>query len=228
VKKSQISPKAKSRNTKKQGSKSRRKRGEAQLKVAYLTTNPDLDSPLRTDIEIRDVLRAIRRTENRDKVEIKHLPAASFQDLLDALNEFRPTVLHFSGHAGGQHLSLDWDDIDSETGFEIDYELISDVLEATEKPPRLLLFNACDTAEGAEMFLNNVDAVIVMSDKIGDAAAAHFAVQFYLALVSGQPIDKSVEQGKLVLKAAGSKDFELPKILVKNGLIKSKLKFVTG
>src|SRR5262245_58526031 len=109
---------------------------------------------------------------------------------------------------------------------EIDFELVNEIVSATAKPPRLLVFNACDTLDGAEVFLDAVEAVVAMSDSIGDAAACIFAAQFYSALASGQSLEAALKQGKIVLKAAKLADADLPSAISAKGVKTDNLTFI--
>ncbi len=76
-----------------------------QLRVLYLTANPEQN--LRTDAEVRGVQDQVRRAPHRDLITIDYRPAASSDDLIAALNDLRPHVVHFSGHAGDAALLFD-------------------------------------------------------------------------------------------------------------------------
>ncbi|MGR3723152.1 CHAT domain-containing protein [Abyssibius alkaniclasticus] len=194
-----------------------KKQRASRLKVAYLTTNPNPSASIRTDTEVRQVTQAIQRSTNRQFIDIAHYPAAQFSDLLDALNEFQPDVVHFSGHGGAQSVVFDGGSIDAPDSVEIDYSMINRALAATKTPPKLLVLNACDTHLGAEVFLDNVSFVVAMSDSIPDITATVFATQLYSALAAKQPLAKAVEQGKLAVQALGLAESDLPKVLAAIG-----------
>jgi hypothetical protein len=198
----------------------------AKLRIAFLTTNPVRDAMLRTDLEMRDVQKELRKSTNRDQVVVRHLPAARAEDLLDALNEFRPNVVHFSGHGGASSVLFDNRDVYDDGGVELDFEVVEEIVAATHTPPDLLVFNACDTLEGAEVFLKTVRAVIAMSDSITDAAATLFSVRFYAALAGGQSVAMALKQGKVILKTAKlADDSELPTLLVRDGVSEEAIKY---
>ncbi|TPI13777.1 CHAT domain-containing protein [Mesorhizobium sp. B4-1-3] len=198
---------------------SKRSRGskapKANLKIVFLATNPDAD--IRTDIEMRDIFYAVRRTTFRESVVLKHVPAARLSDLLSELNEFRPDVVHFSGHGGGEAIVFE-DETQRSGGAVIDYDIVASFIDATDTPPKLLVLNACSTYDGADVFLESVEVVIAMLDVIDDSAAGYFATQFYSAICEGQSIGSALKQGKAVLKAGGFPDAELPKAFVRTGL----------
>ncbi|WP_290992457.1 CHAT domain-containing protein [Hyphomicrobium sp.] len=206
---------------------SREGKSSAKLRIAFLTTNPVRDAALRTDMEMRDVLKELKKSPNRDYVEVRHLPAARLEDLLDALNEFKPNVIHFSGHGGDSAVLFDNRDVDEDGGVELDFGVVQETIDATHSPPDLLVFNACDTVVGADVFLKTVRAVVAMSDSITDSAATLFSTRFYAALASGQSIGDALKQGKVVLKAAKlADDADLPTLIVRKGLSQESLKFL--
>jgi hypothetical protein len=171
-------------------------------------------------------LQALRKSANRDEVSIKHIPAAQVTDLLEALNEFEPNIVHFSGHGGDAAVLFDNKSPDDDGGLEVDFDLVNEIVSATATPPRLLVFNACDSLDGAEVFLDTVEAVVAMSSSIGDATACFFAAQFYAALVSGQSLDAALKQGKIVLKAAKLPDADVPSVIYGKGVKASSLTFI--
>lgn len=169
------------------------------LRVVYLTANPGMD--LRLDAEVRQVQQALRGAKYRDLVTIIPRPAATFQDLLDALNDERPHIVHFSGHGGGEAIALDNGDMEHPSHQEIGFALLVKALAATDTPPSLLVLNACDTLEGASVILPAVPVVVAMSDAVLDAAAILFSQQFYAAIASGQSIGSALKQAKVKIEA---------------------------
>jgi len=212
-----------------QGDKDARQlsKSAAKLRIAYLTTNPVRDAVLRTDMEMRDVLKELQKSANRSHVEVRHLPAARVEDLLDALNDFKPNVVHFSGHGGDSAVLFDNRDVDDDGGVELDFKVVHETISATHAPPQLLVFNACDTLNGADIFLKTVHAVVAMSNSITDSAATLFSTRFYAALASGQSVAVALQQGKVILKAAKlAKDAELPTLIVRKGMLPGSIRFI--
>lgn len=171
------------------------------LRVLYMTTNSDMD--LRTEAEVRAVQQAVRGALHRDLIEITYRPSATPEDLLDGLNDLRPHVVHFSGHAGDAALLFDNGDAGRPAGRGVPYDLLAAALSATDTPPALLLLNGCDTLKGADVLLNVSATIIATADSIGDVAAAAFAARFYAAVASGQSVGAAVNQGKAAIGFLG-------------------------
>ena len=191
-----------------------------QLRVLYLTSNPDATTTtvttpdgstvehgawLRVDQEVRQVRQGLRSSKYRDLITVEHSPAATFGDLTDGLNDHRPHIVHFSGHADTLGVWMENDAGDPD-GQDVNFTLLARLLGATDEPPRLIVLNACESLEGAEDLLITVPAVIGMSDTIDDTAAVVFARSFYAALASAQSIATAVEQAKVQMLAASMFD----------------------
>lgn len=171
------------------------------LRVLYMTANSEMN--LRTEAEVRAVQQAVRGSLHRDYIEISYRPSATPEDLLDGLNDLRPHVVHFSGHAGDAALLFDNGDLGDPEGRDVPYELLAAALSATDTSPALLILNGCDTLDGAEVLLNVSATIIATADSIGDIAAATFAARFYAAVASGQSVGAAVNQGKAAVDFLG-------------------------
>lgn len=173
------------------------------LRVLYLTASPatpDVPS-LRVDAEVNNVLKALRGAKHRDLVEFEHRPAATIDDLVDGLNDLRPHVVHFSGHARGG-LLLDTADLLKAGDRLVGYDAVARVLGATDLRPTLVVLNACRTIEGAERILDAAAVVIATGDAVGDASSAIFATHLYGAIAAAQTIGAAVEQARAMVALA--------------------------
>lgn len=181
------------------------------LRVLYMTANPEMN--LRTEVEVRDVQQAVKSALHRELIDVQYRPAATPEDLLDGLNEVRPHVVHFSGHAGDASVLFDNASVENPEGHEVPFELLTRALSATASAPKLLVLNGCDTLNGAEVLLEATPVVIAMATEVSDLAASAFAARFYAAVASAQSIGSALRQGAVVLDLMNLNEGWKPQVL---------------
>lgn len=211
------------------------------LRVLYLTANPEaiettIEYPdgrvettgvwLRVESEVRQVKQMLKKSKYRDLVTVEHLPAATKMDLLEGLNEFRPHVVHFSGHANALGLLMENDE-GTELGDGLDFGLLARMLGSTDQPPRMVVLNACESLGGADDLLQTVPTVVAMSDEIDDASAVVFAARFYSAIASAQSVASALEQGKVAMEAASLDGSTLPEARSRDDVSLESLRLVS-
>ncbi|WP_156172026.1 CHAT domain-containing protein [Aurantiacibacter gangjinensis] len=202
--------------------KSSSKAPKKMLRVAYLVTNPQPAATLNTLQEAKQVTKAIEASSFASKIELRPFLAPSFDDLIDALNRFKPHMVHFSGHGGDKTLLFDNENIGETGGTVLDFDTVAELLDAVDFKPRGLILMACDTVEGADKFLETTDFVIAMADSIDDDAASEFSVRFYKSISSGVALETAVKQGKLSIKSKGYTDSDLPTLISSTGSVRTK------
>ena len=210
------------------------------LRVLYLTANPEateetVTTPdgsvqqygtwLRVDQEVRQVRQALRGSKFRDLVQVDHAPAATVSDLIDGLNDYRPHIVHYSGHANVDGLHME-NDAGSQDGEDVAFGLLARVLGATDDPPRLLVMNACESLAGADDILRTVPAVVGMSESIGDTPAIVFASAFYSAIASAQSVAAALEQARVRMVAAALEGSDTPELRTRDDVDPTKLVLV--
>lgn len=180
----------------------------SRIRVLFLAANPHDQTQLRLDEEIRDIMTRIRAAEYRDSVELISAWAVRPLDLLQALNQYRPHVVHFSGHGSpdGEVIFLGADG----TAKPVSQAAIVEVMKTTREEIRLVVFNACFTSGQAEAVTQHVDAAIGMSDAVGDEAARVFAAQLYSAIGFGHSIRQAFGQARAALMMEGIQEEDTP------------------
>lgn len=186
------------------------------ITVLFIASNP-LDTPqLRLDEEAREIQEMIRKSTYRDSVNFTTRWAARPTDILQAINELNPDVIHFSGHGS------DTDELvlqDNNGGAKlVSLEAIVQVIMATSDRIRLVYFNTCYSYSQAETVVSHVEAAIGMNTSIGDDAARVFAAQFYSAIGFGVSIKRAFEQAKAALMLEGIKEENTPELYIQDTL----------
>ena len=131
------------------------------MTVLFLASNP-VDIPsLRLDAESRAIHEMIRKSDYRDNIRFETRWAVRTSDILQAINEVNPDVIHFSGHgSSGGDLAFE-----NANGAGVLNAIINPVLnivdQIAEKPfeyiltllPSLSYFIASD---GIRIFVSNL------------------------------------------------------------------------
>lgn len=166
--------------------------------VVFLAANPLQGQPLLLGEEFRAIEDKIRGARFRDRITLLARWAARPCDWLETMTDHAPSVLHFSGHGGGeQGLCLQLGD-GSPIGVNVDG--LTEAMRAEGSTVKLVVLNACFSEVQARALISQVPCVIGMPDVIGDRAAIEYAASFYRALASGRSVATAHRHGMAALK----------------------------
>jgi predicted nucleic acid-binding Zn-ribbon protein len=186
------------------------------ITVLFFATNPKDTNRLRLDEEVRTIQEMIRKSQHRDSITFESRWAVRPMDILQAINELNPDVIHFSGH-GTDTSELVLENADG-TAKLVTKEAITQTIMTSSDKIRLMFFNACFSQEQAQTVVAYVDAAIGMTTSISDIGACAFAAQFYSSLGFGLSLQKSFEQAKGALMLENPQEKDTPELFVKEGL----------
>ncbi|MDL2234278.1 CHAT domain-containing protein [Ruminococcaceae bacterium OttesenSCG-928-L11] len=186
------------------------------IKVLFLASNPDGTGQLRLDEEARDIYEKIRLSEYRDSVEFVTRWAVRTSDILQAINETNPTVIHFSGH-GTDTDELVLQNTDGSIKL-VSKEVIVQVISTVTDKVRLVYFNTCFSYGQAEAIVEHIDAAIGMTQAVGDEAAKVFASYFYSAIGFGKSLEVAFKQAQAALLLEGISGEDTPKLYINAAL----------
>lgn len=186
------------------------------INVLFLAANP-IDRPqLRLDEEARAIHERIRMSEHRDAVQLVSRWALRPGDVLQALNECDPRVVHFSGHGSETGAILFQDDMGQSKS--VSQAAIVEAMAATAGKIQLVFFNNCHSRERAEAVTRHVPAAIGMSTAISDEAARVFSAQFYGAIGFGHSVDRAFKQARAALMLEGIPEESTPELFLGEGV----------
>jgi hypothetical protein len=184
--------------------------------VLFLASNPLDQEQLRLDEEVRAIQEMIRKAEHRDSVSLVSVWAVQPMDVMQAINEHKPHIVHFSGH-GSEHDEIVFQDDAGNTKL-VSKDAIVQVMKACSGDIRLVFFNTCYSRNQAEAVVAHVEAAVGMNTSIGDEAARVFASQFYSAIGFGKSVQAAFEQGKALLMMEGISEEDTPELVVGDGI----------
>ena len=187
--------------------------------ILYVAANPRGTDKLMLDRECEALQHELRLTADRDHFEFHSRWAVSIDHLMRALNEMSPTILHFSGHGtagaastasshGGTHRDVQWWCgagilLEGRDGAEhVGHRALAEMIASVPPVPRLVVLNACHSADVADSLCEVVDCVVGVDGAIEDTAAREFTVGFYRALgYRRHSIGTAVKQAKATMYA---------------------------
>lgn len=195
-----------------------------EIAVLFLAANPLDQQQLRLDEEVRSIAETIRKSKHRDVVKLHSCWANRPPDVLQAINEFDPTIVHFSGHGSDQDEIVFQDD-HGKTKL-VSKEAIVQTMIACSGSIRLVFFNTCYSNNQAEAVVKHVDAAIGMNTSVGDDAARIFASQFYSGVGFGHSVEKAFQQAKALLMMESIPEENTPELFVADGLTANEIVLV--
>jgi hypothetical protein len=187
-----------------------------QITVLFLASNPRDQRQLLLDEEVRSIGAMIRKSAHRDAVRMESRWALRTFDLLQALNETKPGIVHFSGHGTNQDEILFQDDL-GQSKF-VSKAAIVQTMAATANGIQLVFFNTCYSRDQAEAVVAHIPAAIGMNTSIGDVAARVFASQFYSAVGFGLSLQNSFDQAKAAVMLEGIPEEATPELFLADGI----------
>ncbi len=187
----------------------------------FLTANPVATSRLRLDEEIRAITEKIRLSEHRDAVELISMWATRPDDLLQALNQYHPHIVHFSGHGSPTGEIILVDNVGNHK--PVTTRALKALFASLKDNIRIVVLNACYSELQAQAITEVVDCAIGMNAAIGDSAAIVFAASFYGAIGFGRSVQEAFEQGKAALLLEGIDEDKTPELIAKKGIDPSQI-----
>lgn len=192
--------------------------------VLFMASNPLDQAALRLDEEVRSIAEMIRKSAHRDAVRLESRWAVRPLDVLQAINECQPRIVHFSGHGSDQD-EIVFQDNNGETKLVSKAAIVS-TMAAGSGDIQLVFFNTCYSRDQAEAVVEHVPAAIGMNTSIGDDAARVFSAAFYSAIGFGLSVGVAFRQAKAALMLEGISEEDTPELFTSAGLEPDQLVLV--
>lgn len=181
--------------------------------VLFLSADPTRTLSLQEDL--RNIQVKVRAAEYRDVLAFDPRPAARLDDVVQALYENKPQIVHFSGH--GSHEGLMFVGPDGHSVHWVSAEDLTELFTAFRGDIRLVVLSACSTHDQARAIADIVGCAIGTPAAIADEAAIAFNAEFYRALAFGESVQGACTKACAVL---GAKELDQvrPKLWVGPGV----------
>jgi hypothetical protein len=160
--------------------------------ILVLSANPKGTHVLELEREVRDIQKALARSQHQDNFQLVHRADAQWKDFRREIQDLQPEIVHFSGHSAGKDGLIVEEDDGSMRGVPADalarlFKLFPCV--------KCVVLNACYSEVQAVSIHRHVPCVVGMSLSIGDRAARDFAEAFYDGLFAGRGYRDAYEMG---------------------------------
>jgi len=187
----------------------------SKVKILFLASSPRDQVHLNVYAkEYEEIEGLIEREPFKDSLELKIKPEISPGKIVEVLASEKPQILHFSGHGtksgvvgsvGGRSVLIDKD-------------LFSRIFDDLLPDIKLVVLNACETADQAKKIAAKVGCSIGMKGKIGDIPAITFVTRFYMMIGLGYSIQKAYNLSIKNLQLIGYNDADKIFLYVKPDL----------
>lgn len=174
-----------------------RRHSKPKKRILILSANPEGTVRLHLNKEISDIEEALTRATYRDQFDIRSRLAVCPRDIRLALLEYKPHIVHFSGHGNEEGIM-----VEGELGLAVPVssQVLSGLFALCASYVECVILNACYTASQAAAINKHIKHVIGMRREIKDTAAIQFSIGFYDALGAGRSVEDAFKVGCLAIK----------------------------
>ncbi len=170
--------------------------------------------------ELREISDELQRGKYRERFKLESRLGVRLKDISQALTEYAPWIVHFSGHCSEGTLI-----VEDESGFSdpISTEGLAAIFGVHADVVKCVVLMAANTLPLAEALMRNIDYVIALRGTIEDNAAIMFSGGFYQGLAGGLSVDESFKRALALLRASSFNHAEdrIP-VLIKKASTSSK------
>jgi hypothetical protein len=187
------------------------------VKVLFLAADPlsaATSGPARLllDEEVRQIRQKVRAAP-RDTLDFDLRLAVRADDLIEALAETHPQVVHFSGHGTNDGLMLA--SADGTDAQRVDATALRRLFEVFRGDIRVVVLNACWSLPQAEAVADVVGCAIGTRGQITDKGAITFGASFYRAIALGRSVKEAYDQARAALFLQHAEDDESPVLVTR-------------
>ncbi|MGN6639212.1 MAG: CHAT domain-containing protein [Mucilaginibacter sp.] len=184
----------------------------AEQTMLFIAASPkDLDN-LQVMFEYAAIKNVLAASINRDNFFFKDpVLAATIESVVDAINISKPTIIHFSGHAGRKGIILSDRNNNADL---IPSTILEGYFDSFDDGTNCVFLNACYSVEQASIISKYSKYVIGMNCPIGDDAAVMFSEAFYRCLFNDSELnyEKAFKQASVKLQLRATAESLIPEI----------------
>jgi hypothetical protein len=185
------------------------------IRILFLSADPfaGMQAPLHLDRELREIREKLSLARLWDHFDVYPELAVRPADLTGALLDYRPHIVHFSGHGEANAVFVEGDVGEPHP---LAGRALANLFALMAEDTLCVVLNACYSQDQARVIARRVKYVIGMRGDVDDRSAIAFSIGFYQALGSGRSIDDAFSLGCAQIDLRNLPDFCMP-VLWKDG-----------
>jgi hypothetical protein len=184
--------------------------------ILFLAADPTDASRLRLGEELREIQEKLQLARLRDRFELNQRMSVRPTDITQALLDWEPQIVHFSGH-GTAAGALCFEDRMGET-HPVQPDALAALFEQFADQVNCVVLNACYSEIQANAIAKHIDYIVGMNQDIDDQAAIAFSIGFYQALGAGHAVEKAYQLGCVQIRLQDVPEHLTP-VLAKKELV---------
>lgn len=189
-------------------------------RILILTATPDNLSSLQVELEAKEIKKSLVYTSNLDKLEIIQEHAVTIDDLNQLIQDFKPNIVHFSGHGSKSGIYLENKNKQSKI---VKAGSLARLFNYYSSTVECVILNSCYSDNQARAIAQSIQYVIGTRAEIKDDKAIEFSKSFYGGILSTNSYEESFELGLIKLSLDNS-DLKKNLIFYFNG---DEVKYIT-
>lgn len=180
------------------------------MKILFIGVNPKDVKQLRLQEEINIIKDIIDNAPNLFELKVRN--AATKKSMIQYLNNFKPDILHISGH-GNEDQTLVFED---EEGYSENIYTIQlgNLLDNYYEHLKCIIISACYSLNDIDSFSERIRYVVGMNTQIPNSTAKEFTQSFYQTLVSTESIEQSFAVARDAINLGLKNDLNILKLQV--------------
>jgi hypothetical protein len=187
------------------------------MRILFVTASAVASMPLNVDLEYARVHDSLRGIDRSWSDQLRLSPATQLPQLASELLDYKPDIVHFSGHCK-QDGSLELVDALGRP-HSARPRAIARLLLAAPGAIRMVMLNACYSAMLADLLREKIPVVIGFETEISDNAALAFSPMFYRALATpGTTLRQAIDHGRAGMDASGRNESDSIRLLTAEGV----------
>lgn len=191
------------------------KNSEAMMKsrkitILFIRASPPDTQTVDTDTELRNLKEAVSKARHGSLFNVEVVFAARVDDLLPALRQYEPHIVHFAGH-GSNYGELYFNATNRRESHLLAAEVLDEIFgvytsgigQESSYRIHLAVLAGCYTEHAAKLLVQHVDCAIGFSGRIGDASLALvYTPGLYQALADGCSVQNAIESAIVSMKGS--------------------------